>query len=501
MYGIRIPPTPDDTINRAELAAIYAALTINATHIATDSLTSMHQINKMILRPQDMQENRHYNLLDSIRHLILNRDEPTHIYKVPAHTGITGNEHADYIAKLVAKGTLEHQYYLDLTLPSSNTRNKQYWPHHLPINPPTTPQPISSLYQPLQTHIHPYQRLGQANQESIYYQAWHQATPLLHPKYSHHFLEHNTVPFQAKRTTLQYRFGQLPNNKLLYRYGISKTELCPLCHKHQDGGHHIASGCPTFLHKYPMYTKRHHQAGRLILSAIAKGQQAADIQAALPTKAPNRTNKTQKPKLQPKQKQLKRTSGPTSTKNTITPKYNYHLYHDVGSAENLDKANIQILNAKKDIPVPTGTNSADTHSRPDIIIATPDLSQPTLTYTHITIVEIKYTRDTSIDSQLEKAIHQHTQLQTYYLNKYPGCQVRIQPILLGVSGAIYTTHTASALESLGIRDKTLTQLLRQLHTHAITSLHEIVMFRRQLERRQHRRTNRTTATHGQLDPG
>ncbi len=57
-----------------------------------------------------MQENRHYNLLESIRHLILNRDEPTHIYKAPAHTGITGNEHADYIAKLVAKGTLEHQY-------------------------------------------------------------------------------------------------------------------------------------------------------------------------------------------------------------------------------------------------------------------------------------------------------------------------------------------------------------------------------------------------------
>jgi ribonuclease HI len=176
--------TPKWRLNRAELAAIYAALTINATHIATDSLNSMHQINKMLLRPQDMQENRHYNLLESIRHLILNRDEPTHIYKVPAHTGITGNEHADYIAKLVAKGTLEHQYYLNLTLPSSNTRNKQYWPHHLPINPPTTPQPISSLYQPLQTHIHPYQRLGQANQESIYYQAWHQATPLLHPKYT-----------------------------------------------------------------------------------------------------------------------------------------------------------------------------------------------------------------------------------------------------------------------------------------------------------------------------
>ncbi len=132
-----------------------------------------------------------------------------------------------------------------------------------------------------------------------------------------------------------------------------------------------------------MYTKRHHQAGRLILSAIAKGLQAADIQAALPNKAPLRTHKTQKPKLQPKQKQLKRTSSPTSTKTTITPKYNYHLYHDVGSSENIDKGNIQILNDKKDIPFPTGTNPADTHNRPDIIIATPDLSQTALTYSHI----------------------------------------------------------------------------------------------------------------------
>ncbi len=194
----------------------------------------------------------------------------------------------------------------------------------------------------------------------------------------------------------------------------------------------------------------------------------SNIQAALPTKAPNRTNSTQNPKLQPKQKQLKRTSGPTSTKSTITPKYHCNLYHDVGSAENLDLANIQILNAKKNIPVPTGTNPANTHSCPDIIIATPDLSQTALTCTHITIVEIKYTRDTNIDTQLEKVLHQHTQLQTHYLNKYPGCQVRIQPILLGVSGTTYTTHTASALESLGIRDKTLTQLLRQLHTHAIS---------------------------------
>ncbi len=169
----------------------------------------------------------------------------------------------------------------------------------------------------------------------------------------------------------------------------------------------------------------------------------------------------------------------------------------MGSAENLDKANIQILIAKKDIPVPTSTNFADTHSRSDIIIATPDLSQTALTYTHITIVEIKYTRYTSIDAQLEKALPTHPtpNILPQQIPRLPGQDPTHHTTNLRCN--IYNPH---CLSSRLLRDKTLTQLLRQLHTHAITSLHEIVTFHRQLERRQHRRTNHTTAIHGKLDP-
>ena len=44
-------------VGRAELAAIAAAITPDHIHIATDSLTSLHQIRKQLLYPE---EHRHH---------------------------------------------------------------------------------------------------------------------------------------------------------------------------------------------------------------------------------------------------------------------------------------------------------------------------------------------------------------------------------------------------------------------------------------------------------
>ncbi len=46
-----------NTIGRAELAAIVAAITHDHTHIATDSLTSLHHIRKQLLYPE---KHRHH---------------------------------------------------------------------------------------------------------------------------------------------------------------------------------------------------------------------------------------------------------------------------------------------------------------------------------------------------------------------------------------------------------------------------------------------------------
>jgi hypothetical protein len=47
------------------------------------------------------------------------------------------------------------------------------------------------------------------------------------------------TPAQRKRV-LQYRYGLLPTNKLLYRYKRVTSTACPLC-SGEDGGHHAVT--------------------------------------------------------------------------------------------------------------------------------------------------------------------------------------------------------------------------------------------------------------------
>jgi hypothetical protein len=56
----------NNTIGRAELAAIAAALTHDHTHIATDSLTSLHQIRKQMLYPEKHRHHVQFSLIPSV---------------------------------------------------------------------------------------------------------------------------------------------------------------------------------------------------------------------------------------------------------------------------------------------------------------------------------------------------------------------------------------------------------------------------------------------------
>ncbi|KAK3234388.1 hypothetical protein CYMTET_55330 [Cymbomonas tetramitiformis] len=107
------------TVNRAELTAIYMALTLDSNSgkekvsICTDSLTSLYQIQNMKRRPHMLERHVHRDILWKIMKQIqtLNREgTKVALYKVKAHVGIHGNEMADEVAK---KACEEGEYSLN----------------------------------------------------------------------------------------------------------------------------------------------------------------------------------------------------------------------------------------------------------------------------------------------------------------------------------------------------------------------------------------------------
>jgi len=88
-----------NTISRAELAAIAAAVIHGYTHIATDSLTLLHQIRKQLSHPNLHRHHIKGDVLLFIAKAIRQSPSPIHFFKVKSQAGNIGNEHADALAK------------------------------------------------------------------------------------------------------------------------------------------------------------------------------------------------------------------------------------------------------------------------------------------------------------------------------------------------------------------------------------------------------------------
>ena len=89
-----------NTISRAELAAKAAAVIIHGySHVATDSLTSLHQIKKQLSHPNLHHHHIQRDVLQSIAKAIRQSPSPIHFFKVKSYAGIIGNEHANTLAK------------------------------------------------------------------------------------------------------------------------------------------------------------------------------------------------------------------------------------------------------------------------------------------------------------------------------------------------------------------------------------------------------------------
>jgi hypothetical protein len=71
-----------NTISRAELAAIAAAVIHGYSHIATDGLTSLHQIKKQLSHPNLHRHHIQGGVLQSIAKAIRQSPSPIHFFKV-----------------------------------------------------------------------------------------------------------------------------------------------------------------------------------------------------------------------------------------------------------------------------------------------------------------------------------------------------------------------------------------------------------------------------------
>ena len=170
--------------------------------IYTDSLCSLHLLNRLIYEPQTILESKHLALLQSLQVVLSQRichGAITHFYKVRSHSGIPGNEEADTLAKQAATHpTTVHIH--DTTGETSHTHH--CWPT---IQPTTLPngalpprRPASNLCRdiknnlPLSLHVSPKYLTG------IYATMWLQTYPLILPQVSNHFWTTPTVPGPSK---------------------------------------------------------------------------------------------------------------------------------------------------------------------------------------------------------------------------------------------------------------------------------------------------------------
>lgn len=439
---------PQNTINRAELVGILAALKHGANRIATDSLSSMYQIKKMLRRPQDLLNHQHCQLIKEIAAQIMNGERKTTLHKVKAHTSIIGNEKADEIAKAAATGETPYAECEIYDTPS-NDRSTQYWPYVTKwqnfwvrengqrrlIDRVKQLRPLTDLQDSARKHCHQTSRFGMANRTTCYFEAFKKIEDTLDLAASNQFMTLGKVTFAERKIALRYRYGNMWTRKMAYRCGHAPNSKCLLCGE-EDGGHHTASGCPALKN---MYINRHNKIGRLIMTRVLRGRKGAFV-----------------------------------------------IQMDLGSAEKCAEDGIT-THQSRTIPwesLPHGLKEAvqcaagTTSERPDGLLYKPRQGTKPAEYW---IIEVKICKDSDPQGQQSKADYQHQILIEKIKELEPNAKVWLCPILVGVTGTMYLS-TANYLQELGIKGDALKKCTSEVHIAAVKSLYKIYTTKRKLEK-------------------
>ena len=95
------------------------------------------------------------------------------------------------------------------------------------------------------------------------------------------------------------------------------------------------------------------------------------------------------------------------------------------------------------------------------------------------ILEVGYSSDTRYEEKFQEKTQQHQALVNAPTQW--GYDVYLRPLPLGFAGTIYKSNLETLVD-LGITRHQSLSVLRKLHMHAITCLHNIIKERRYLER-------------------
>ena len=452
---------PSWTISRAELVAIWVALTMGLTTICTDSLASIWLIQAAVCDPMRLRRHKHRPLLEAIVAEIDAADGPVTIAKVAAHQdlgamGAIGNNEADAAARLAAKEPeacdrqctiAPHGFADQLWIGERRTPEKQG-------GEPGEIEYVNDLRSGLTKRMRAVHRLGSADPDkSLYASLWRKVAGATLPSVSNAFASDPAVTHAQRRTVWAYRTGTLFNKKLEQRWFKTGDGRCPLC-KQPDGGGHIAGGCLDARMR-GMYTDRHNAVARILLKAVAKSDtRGAELCGA-----------------------------------------------DVGSVDDMRAAGLGHLCTYRSVPktlLPLTCVRAP--SRPDAWMVragreaglgwarargpswSPSDQDPDSPDTWVTLIEVKICPDTDPKQQHQRAEDQHAELETLIRERLGdrGKVVR-KTILVGHSGTVYDEHSLKTLMYLGVTRAAALTALSKAHKTACQYLHSIVGVRRHLE--------------------
>jgi len=277
-----------NTISRAELAAIAAAVIYGYSHIATDSLTSLHQTKKQLSHPNHHRHHIQGDVLQSIAKAIRQSPSPIHFFKVKSHAGIVGNEHADALAKksgttysdladtsTKTAGPKGYPFYNIHWLAKKDIENQTQTHNHTHTTDMAHSPPSKFWYLPhhrdaLQARMHFLHKLGNAKTEANYH-AYYQTLikdGTANGATSNAYLTSSDVPFKTKCIIMKYRTDTLYNQNHAVLIKLSTSQTCPLCPQ-LDSALHILSGCQHTQIRN-MITGQHNLACCMIFKAISK---------------------------------------------------------------------------------------------------------------------------------------------------------------------------------------------------------------------------------------